>query len=118
MSGVNAGLVIGMIWGIWHVPLFLMGGNFHSGIPFAAFLLQVLAFSIVYIWMFVNTRGSLLLSHLFHAASNTTLGVLPLLPMDNGGRARPMWLALSNWCLFAVFLIVRFGADLRMMRND
>lgn len=117
MSGVTAGVTLGVIWGMWHLPLFWMGDNFHSSIPFVAFMLQIMAFSIVYTWMFVNTKGSLLLAHLFHAASNTTLGVLPLLPMDNGGRVRPMWLALSLWCLFAGVLIVRFGADLRMVED-
>ena len=101
-NALTSSLILGLIWGIWHLPLFWMAGNFHANIPFSAFLLQVIAFSIVYTWMFVGTNGNLLLPHLFHAASNTTLGVLPILPMNTGGALRPMWIAVGLWCLVAI----------------
>lgn len=111
-SGLNASLILGLIWGLWHLPLFWMAGNFHSQIPLTAFLLQVVAASIVYTWMYVNTDGSLLLPHLFHAASNTTLGLLPILPMDTGGAVRPMWIAVVLWCLVAFVIVIVTGRDL------
>lgn len=101
-DALTSSLILGLIWGVWHLPLFWMAGNFHATIPFSAFMLQVIAFSIVYTWMFVKTDGNLLLPHLFHAASNTTLGVLPILPMDTGGALRPMWIAVGLWCLVAI----------------
>ncbi len=33
-------------------------------------------------------------------------GVLPILPMDTGGNARPMWLALGVRCLFTVAIVL------------
>jgi hypothetical protein len=81
--------------------------DFHQTIPFSLFLLQILGFSVLYTWMNNTTRGSLLIAHLFHAASNTTLGVLPILPTATGGATRPLWLAVGLlWALVVAVVAV------------
>lgn len=110
---VTAGLILGGIWGVWHLPLFSIPGNFHVHVPLLPFVLQILAFSVLYTWMYIHTEGNLLLPHLFHTASNTALGVLPVLPMDTGGRTRPMWLALGLWCFFVAGIIFIHGTTLK-----
>ena len=72
-------------------------------------MLQIIAFSIIYTWMYNNTRGSLLIVHLFHAASNVTLGMLPVLPMDTGGDLRPLWLAVGLLWAFTIAIVTIFG---------
>jgi membrane protease YdiL (CAAX protease family) len=113
IPALYAGLILGAVWGVWPLPLFFMVDNFHSSLPRLPFLVQVFTFSILYPWMYIHTKGSLLLPHLFHASSNTALGVLPILPMDSGGRVRPMWLALSLGCLFTGIVVFMSGKDLR-----
>ncbi len=101
-----ASLIIGVMWGLWHLPEFWMKSNFHSQIPFSLFLLQDIALSIVLTWLYNGTGQSLLIVNLFHAASNTTLGVLPILPMDTGGDLRPLWIAVALLCIFAAIIVV------------
>ena len=108
-GALGASLILGVVWGFWHLPLFWMKGNFHQGIPVTLFLLQSVGLSILFTWMFNHTRGSLLMPHLFHAASNTTLGVLPILPMNTGGDTRPMWLAVGLLWMFAIAIVMAFG---------
>ena len=31
----------------------------------------------------------------FHTSSNAAVGLLPVLPLDNGGSLRPLWLAVG-----------------------
>lgn len=108
-SALEASLILGLVWGVWHLPLFWMAGNFHQQIPISLFLLQTTGFSILYTWMANHTRGSLLLAHLFHAASNTTIGVLPVLPMDTGGSLRPLWLVVGILWGTALIVVARYG---------
>ncbi len=108
-SALRASLILGLVWGAWHLPLFWMAGNFHQQIPISLFLLQTTGFSILYTWMYNHTRGSLLLAHLFHAASNTTIGVLPVLPMDTGGSLQPLWLVVSLLWAVAFGVVARYG---------
>jgi len=105
-GALPASLVIGVVWGVWHLPLFWMPGNFHTEIPFGLFLLQDVALSVVITWLFNRTGGSLLLVHLFHAASNTTIGVLPVLPQDTSGSLRPLWIAVGLLVLVAAVIAV------------
>ena len=105
LGPVKASLVVGFIWGIWHLPLFSMPGNFHQAIPFPLFVLQDVALAVVITWLYNRTGGSLLLVHLFHAASNTTLGVLPVLPMSTGGSVVPLYVSVGVLVLFALSLM-------------
>lgn len=101
-----ASLGISIVWGLWHLPLFFVAGNLHEELPLSLFLLQDVALAVLFTWMWNGTGGSLLLAHLFHAAVNTTLGVLPVLPMDTGGTMRPLWIAVGLLVVVAVLVTV------------
>lgn len=100
-----AALLLGGIWGLWHLPLFWIPGSFHREIPLALFLFQDVALSVVFAWLYNNSGGSLLLVHLFHAASNMTLGLLPVLPMDTGGDLRPLKITCALLGVLALGII-------------
>ena len=109
-GALGASLAIGLVWGVWHLPLFWIPGNFHGDIPLTLFILQDIALSVVLAWLYNSTGGSLLIVHLLHAASNTTLGILPILPQDTGGDVRPLWIAVGLLCALAFAIAVKTGA--------
>ncbi|CAN5740257.1 type II CAAX endopeptidase family protein [soil metagenome] len=61
-----AGLVIGVIWGIWHLPAFAIGGTAHAAWDFGPYFLGVVALSVIVTATFNASRGSLLIAALFH----------------------------------------------------
>ena len=61
-----AGLVLGIIWAIWHLPAFLISGAPQSAWQYSAFFIGVVAISIVLTPMFNYSRGSLLVPWLYH----------------------------------------------------
>lgn len=61
-----AGLILGAIWGIWHLPAFLLSGTQQSEWSFAAFFIGCLAISVIATALFNQSRGSILLAALFH----------------------------------------------------
>ncbi len=73
-SALVASLILGVIWGFWHLPKYL--GPEGPG-AFGWFMLRILPESILYTWLYNNTRGSLLLVTIFHAAGNTAGVFLP-----------------------------------------
>jgi membrane protease YdiL (CAAX protease family) len=101
---LKASLILGVIWGGWHLPLWWMAGNFHADIPFVLFMLQSLALTILMTWLYNHTRGSLLMAHLFHTAFNLTAGVAPILPEYTGGSLRPLWIAVGFVCGLALLV--------------
>jgi membrane protease YdiL (CAAX protease family) len=73
-SAVTASLILGLIWGVWHLPTFVIPGTPQYGLPFAAFLLLTIEYSILMTWVFLHTRGSVLIATLFHGAINLSQG--------------------------------------------
>lgn len=43
-----ASLGLGLVWGVWHLPLFFIDGTAQARIPIALFLLRVVAISVVF----------------------------------------------------------------------
>lgn len=117
-NALAASLILGVIWGLWHLPLFWMAGDFHREIPFFPFLLQCTASAVIYSWLYVNTRGSLLIAHLFHAVSNTAAGLLPVLPGDTGGSLQPFYLTVGLLVLAAMVVVILFGVNLKLSETD
>lgn len=66
-----SGLIVGMLWALWHLPLLLTEDNVMSAYPLIPYLLYVIGLSPLYTWLFNSTGGSVLVVTVFHAASNT-----------------------------------------------
>jgi len=61
-----AALILGTIWGVWHMPAILLSGTQQSEWSFAAFFTGCLAISMIATALFNSSRGSILLSAFFH----------------------------------------------------
>jgi membrane protease YdiL (CAAX protease family) len=67
MAPFWAGLIVGIIWATWHLPVFLFGGGVeNSAWPIVPFYGGVIALSIILTPMFNSARGSLLIAYLYH----------------------------------------------------
>ncbi len=70
-NALMATLAVGVLWGLWHLPLFFSVGNPMSNYPFLAWFIGTVAVSFVYTWLYNSTKGSLLVVTLFHVLGNT-----------------------------------------------
>jgi membrane protease YdiL (CAAX protease family) len=61
-----AGLILGIIWGLWHLPAFLLSGTQQSEWSFTAFFAGCLAISVIATALFNQSHGSILLSAFLH----------------------------------------------------
>jgi len=66
MSPLWAGLVLGVIWGVWHLPAFFLSGTQQSAWSFTDFFVGTVALSLIATALFNASRGSILLQALFH----------------------------------------------------
>lgn len=73
MAPIWAGLVVGLIWGLWHLPAFVLSGTPQSGWDFMPFLIGATAVAVI-LTPFVNaTGGSILWPALYHFQLNNPL---------------------------------------------
>jgi membrane protease YdiL (CAAX protease family) len=84
----KASLLLGLLWGVWHTPYFLLPGSSQSNFPYVAYILMVMAQSVMYGWIHHKTGGSVLMAALFHAATNAALAYVGV----GVGDPRAFWL--------------------------
>ena len=89
-----ASVGLGLVWGVWHLPLFFIEGTAQADIPLALFLLSVVAMSVVLAWLVNNTAGSVVAALLFHTAVNFWPSVVPVLPTEVSYRAYALVVAM------------------------
>lgn len=104
-GALGASLIIGVVWAVWHLPLFLMPGTSQAQISFAVYLPSTIAWSIVFTWVY-DRSVSLLPPVLMHAsiqASTVFLGTMPSI----SGSARPFTLTSAAVAAVAAVLAPR-----------
>lgn len=80
-GALGAALIIGVIWGAWHLPLFLFPEMPLADYPF--FFSQVVAASIIMTWLYNSTGGRLCITLVAHLMLN--LNVVLYLPSPANG---------------------------------
>ncbi len=63
---VWAAFIIGIVWGFWHLPAFLLSGTQQSAWSFGPFFAGTIAISLIVTQLFNASRGSILLSAFMH----------------------------------------------------
>ena len=108
-SPLQASLVLGVLWGVWHLPTFLIIGTPQYGRPFAAFLLMTTAYSVLLSWAWLGTRGSVLIATVFHGSINLSQGFF----LGGVDPATQYWLLAGVYVLAALVLVLRLGPTMR-----
>lgn len=70
---IYAGLIVGTVWGVWHIPAFLLSGTAQSSWSFLPYFVALLAVSVIMTTLFNASRGSLLLAMLMHFQLNNPI---------------------------------------------
>lgn len=73
LAPIWAGLILGVIWGFWHLPAFLLSGTPQSAWSFTPFFAGSIALSVIVTPLFNTSRGSILLPALFHFLLNNPI---------------------------------------------
>jgi uncharacterized protein len=114
-SAFRASVLLGLVWGVWHMPLYLVPGtgqqetSASTGLVFAivAFVVWTIGLSILFTWLFNQTQGSLIVVILFHAAVN--LGAFVPAAVGSAGAASFLY-AIVTW-IVALVVAARFGHE-------
>lgn len=116
-NALVSGLIVGVVWATWHVPLFFIKGTSQYEQQLEAGLLPtilgyavfVIVQSVQFTWLFNNTKGSVLLAAVFHGASNAWAGYLGMGNIPFGGI---LTLAVLSVLITAVIVPLAGANDL------
>jgi membrane protease YdiL (CAAX protease family) len=106
----TASTILGLAWGLWHIPLFEIPGTTQSAIPLGAFVFWTIGLSYLFTRLYQASDGSLPLMIIFHTAINFFAGLL-VLPAGNLLSVRPFLFHMGLVWLACIVLTMttRFG---------
>lgn len=99
-TALVAALVVGLVAFVWHLPLVLGGDPYMSQYPLVPYFICFLGLSVIYVWLYNNSRGSLLILVLAHAVSNV-IGLFSSAPVATAALTAGV----------AVLLVIVFGPE-------
>ncbi|NLV06203.1 CPBP family intramembrane metalloprotease [Haloarcula rubripromontorii] len=117
-SALTAGLILGVVWAVWHLPLFLIGGtNQHDVVGFLTlrfwlFMVGVVALSVAFTWIHNGTGGTILASIMLHSWTNFTLQTV-----EGTLRTDVFFYAIVLWAFVGLVTLV-WGAETLTSGDD
>jgi membrane protease YdiL (CAAX protease family) len=119
-SALVASLFLGVVWAIWHLPMFTVAGfaQFEHGVPYAQFAVTLIAVSVLITWMQNGTSGSLVPAFCCHAMVNLTGEVLPLWKENDGQSDQRAWLIANGLLIVCALVVVKVAGAKQLRRRD
>jgi membrane protease YdiL (CAAX protease family) len=73
-------VILGVLWALWHLPVFFNPDTHYSDLPFVIQLAFQIPVAILFTWVFNSTGGSVLMAILLHAVLNASTRLWNTLP--------------------------------------
>jgi hypothetical protein len=104
-NALIAALLVSIPEVLLHAPdYFVDEMNFRKSVGAIAFTIFSIALSVVFAWVFINTKGSLLIVTLLHASGNAWSNLLT----DNS--VGPFYISIAMFAVFAIAIVLIFGS--------
>lgn len=115
----RASLLLGAVWGCWHLPQFFIRDADTYRQSFWVFVIGVTSLSVILAWLWERTGRGLLLPMLLHAAWNNSKDIVPS-GVAGGTATFGFHASLVSWLTLAVLWVcaVCFLLDMWRRRRD
>jgi membrane protease YdiL (CAAX protease family) len=80
---IGGSVVLGVVWGLWHLPLWFMPGDGHAYYSFFAFLIFTIGTSLIMACIYNASGKKVITTWIMHAMSNTVVPFFPIMHMEN-----------------------------------
>jgi membrane protease YdiL (CAAX protease family) len=79
-SALLSSLILGVLWALWHLPVFFNPDTLYSNLPFALWLAYAVPLAVIITWLFNSAGGSVLMAIVFHAVINASSELWKTIP--------------------------------------
>jgi membrane protease YdiL (CAAX protease family) len=79
-GALTSSVILGVMWALWHLPVFFNPDTLYSNLPFLQFLAYIVPFAVLTTWVFNSTGGSVLMAMFFHAVLNASSELWKTIP--------------------------------------
>lgn len=102
----RSNILLGCIWGCWHIPLWFIPGTNQSYMPFTGFLILTISWSFIFSWIKKISGGNLFTCLFVHGLSNAISPFFPTTIMEKDVFQTRFWIRVV--LTFSVGIIITF----------
>jgi membrane protease YdiL (CAAX protease family) len=107
----RSSLLIGIIWGLWHAPLILMGHNYPQHPVIGVFMMTILCVLLAPIFGYIRVKArSVIAAAIIHGTFNATYG-LAIVLIRGGNDLTTGVTGLSGFVVLAVVIFILWWHD-------
>ena len=85
-------LVLGVVWAVWHLPLFFIQGTSQTFMPFAGFVVLLIGYSWFYAWLRQASGKRTWAVVIAHGWSNAFIPLFPTVVLVAGAAQTRFWI--------------------------
>lgn len=116
---ISSAIFIGIIWGLWHAPLILLGHNYPQHPVMGVFFMMLLCIPLTIIIQYIRLKsGSVIVAAIMHGTFNSVAGVTIMFLNDYNdlvdGSTGIVGITTLVIVAFCLFLYDRYGSKERL----
>ena len=108
-NALLSSLILGVMGGLWHLPLFFFQNLSQSYMSFWIFLGLACSLYVLYSWFHNNTGGNILVALLFHNLVNFSGSLFPFFNVEKGADQTPLLIVTALYSIVAILVIILTG---------
>jgi membrane protease YdiL (CAAX protease family) len=117
MKFFNASILIGIIWGIWHAPLILMGHNYPQHPQIGVFMMIIMCILLTPVLLYITIKSkSVIAASIMHGTMNATAGI-SIMAINGGNDLTAGITGLAGFIALTIFITGLFIYDYFISRD-
>ena len=89
---IIGGLVLGIVWAVWHLPMWFLPGSSQIYMNFFGFTLLCIGYSYFFSWIIKKSGNRLFSGLVVHGAANAFAALFPFVIMTENAKQIRMWM--------------------------
>ena len=85
-------VVLGVVWSVWHAPLWFVPGSTQASMPFVAFTMGTIGLSFFFSWLMKASGGRPMAGLMVHGAYNAFIPLFPTIATEEDPSQVRWWL--------------------------
>ena len=108
-SPLKASIILGLIWGVWHTPLFFIKYTSQFYMSWILFVLFSSSMSILHTWIYNASGKKVIAAWIFQASINTWLSFLPTIDPGNPNFSLNLLITLTVFFVTSILVVFLTG---------
>ena len=112
---IVGGLILGIVWAIWHLPLWFISGASQAYMNFLGFMLKTIGYSYFFSWVIKESGNRLFSGLVAHGVANAFVPLFPWIILADNVKQTRFW--IHGIIIIIIGIIIVITRTYKNMKN-